>query len=72
MQSVDEPPLPLREIYGLNRALQTIRGELTNNIAKLRELDEHIKRECVKQVSADESNLGLEVKERIEKRLVDL
>jgi len=72
MQSVDEPPLPLREIYGLNRALQTIRGELTNNIAKLGELDEHIKRERVKLVSAEESNLGLEVKERIEKRLVDL
>ena len=51
IQSVDEPPLPLREIYGLNMALQSIYGELTNNIAKLGELDEHMKREHVKLVS---------------------
>ena len=69
---VDEPPLPLREIYGLNKALQSIRGELTNNIAKLGELDDHIQRERDKLATADDSNLGMDVKERIEKRLADL
>ena len=37
--------LPLREIRGLDKALQTIRGELVNNLAKLTELDNHITRE---------------------------
>ena len=42
----DEPEqLPLRELRGLNKALQTNRGELVNNLAKLTELDNHITRE---------------------------
>ena len=40
-----DAPLPLREIRGLDKALQTIRGELVNNLAKLTELDNHITRE---------------------------
>ena len=40
--TLDDPPLNLREIRGLDKALQTIRGELTNNLAKLTELDDHI------------------------------
>ena len=38
----NDPPLTLREIQGLDKALQTIRGELTNNLAKLSELDNNI------------------------------
>ena len=40
--TLDDPLLSLREIRGLDKALQTIRGELTNNLAKLTELDKHI------------------------------
>ena len=36
------PPLSLQEIQGLDKALQSIRRELTNNLAKLTELDKHI------------------------------
>ncbi|KAK3767407.1 hypothetical protein RRG08_032085 [Elysia crispata] len=36
------PPMTQREFLGICRALETIRGEHTNNIAKLTELDKHI------------------------------
>ena len=51
--TLDDPPLTLREIRGLDKALQTIRGELTNNLAKLTELDEHIALEKRKLDEAD-------------------
>ncbi len=38
----DDAPLNLRELQGLDKALQRIRGELVNNLAKLTELDDHI------------------------------
>ena len=37
--------LPMRELLGLDKALTRIKGELANNIAKLGELDTHIKHE---------------------------
>ena len=40
--TLDDPPLNLCDIRGLYKALQTIRGELTNNLAKLTTLDDHI------------------------------
>ena len=43
--TMNAPPLPIHEILGLDKALQAIRGELTNKIAKLTELDEHIAKE---------------------------
>ena len=36
----EDLPYPVREIRGLSKALQTFRGELTNNLAKLTEIDE--------------------------------
>ena len=36
------PSITQREFLGVCRALETIRGEHTNNLAKLSELDEHI------------------------------
>ena len=36
------PPMTQREFLGICRALETIRGEHTNNLAKLTELDKHI------------------------------
>lgn len=44
----------LRELRGLDKSLRDIRGELTNNLAKLGTLDEHIKRENEKLAAADE------------------
>ena len=41
--------LTLRELPGLDKALQRIRGELTNNLSKLTELDKDITRQ--KQVT---------------------
>ena len=62
-------PLPLREIRGLNKALQTIRGELVNNLAKLTELDNHITRE---QNKLDEPDIGEFERRRIAERIRDL
>jgi hypothetical protein len=43
-----DPHLQLRELRGLDRAMQTTRGELTNNLAKLTQLDSDIGREQTK------------------------
>ena len=39
--------LTLRELRGLDKALQSIRGELTNNLAKLTDIDKDIAKENV-------------------------
>ena len=72
LKTIDDEPLPMRDIVALNQTLQNIRGELTNNLAKLSELDEHIEREKNKLAEADDGNLGQEIKERITQRLKDL
>jgi hypothetical protein len=72
LKSFHDSSLPMRDIEALNHTLQTIRGELTNNLAKLSELDEHINREKQKVVEADDANLGQEVKDRIQQRLKNL
>ena len=72
LKTLHDPPLPMREILALNESLRTIRGELTNNLAKLSELDEHINREKQKLVEADDANLEQEIKDRILQRLRDL
>ena len=50
----DEPPVNLHELRGLDRALQTISGELTSSLAKLTELDEHIAKERRKLDEAED------------------
>ena len=64
-----DAPLPLREIRGLDKALQTIRGELVNNLAKLTELDNHITRE---QNKLDEPDIGDFERRRIAERIRNL
>ena len=61
-------PLNLRELRGLDKALQNIRGELTNNLAKLTELDSNITLEKSKLEQA-EDEFG---RRRIAERLRDL
>ena len=68
-----DPPLPMREIIALNESLQSIRGELVNNLAKLSELDKHVEYEKQKLADMDDDpRLPREIKERTEKRLKDL
>ena len=71
-KKLPNPLLPMREIMALNESLQSIRGELINNLAKLSELDEHINREKQKLVEADDGNLGQDIKDIIQQRLNDL
>ena len=70
--TLDDPPLTLREIRGLDKALQTIRGELTNNLAKLTELDDHIALEKRKLDEADAGGVDELIRRRIAERLRDL
>ena len=70
--TLDDPPLTLREIRGLDKALQTIRGELTNNLAKLTELDDHIALEKRKLDEANAGGVDELIRRRIAERLRDL
>ena len=67
--TLDDPPLSLREIRGLDKALQTIRGELTNNLAKLTELDKHI---TLERQKLDTEGIDEFSRRRIADRLEDL
>ena len=67
--TLSDPPLNLREIRGLDKALQTIRGELTNNLAKLTQLDDHIALERQKLDAGDIDEFS---RRRIAERLQDL
>ena len=58
--------LSLRELRALDKALQTTRGELVNNLAKLTELDKHITRE---QNKLDEPDIGEFERRRIAERI---
>ena len=70
--TVDDPPFDVRELRGLDRALQTIRGELVNNLAKLSELDDHIALEKRKLDEADAGGVDELTRRRIAERLLDL
>ena len=70
--TIDDPPFDLRELRGLDKALQTIRGELTNNLAKLTKLDHHIALEKRKLDEADASGVDELIRRRIAERLRDL
>lgn len=72
IQTIDHPPLDMRELRGLDQALQRIRGELTNNLAKLSEIDRHIEREKEKLADAEDGGLGDDIRERIANRLRSL
>ena len=57
---------------GLDKALQTIRGELTYNLAKLTELDDHIALEKRKLDETDAGGVDELIRRRIAERLCDL
>ena len=56
--------LALRELQGLDKALQRIRGELTNNLAKLTELDKDIVRQKQKLQEAEDDGATDETTKR--------
>ena len=84
LATLDDPVVPhvenqyqqlgwnLRELRGLYQALQMVRGELTNNVAKLLELDEHKKREKEKLAHAENGGLDEHIRCRYTERLRDL
>ena len=59
------PPMTQREFLGVCRALETIRGEHTNNLAKLSELDEHIALERRKLDEAPDEATRTRIAERL-------
>ena len=61
------PPMTQREFLGICRALETIRGEHTNNLAKLTELDKHIALEERKLEEAPDETTKNIVAERLRK-----
>ena len=66
----DQDILPMRELLGLDKALQRIQGELANNVAKLGELDEHVEHENKKLRDAEnDSGLSEEDKEYHKKNI---
>ena len=60
-----DPPLSLREIRGLDKTMQTLRGEHTRNMAKLSELDSNIELEKKKMTEADDDFSRSRVAERL-------
>ena len=65
------PPMTQHEFLGICRALETIRGELTNNLAKLSELDKDIASEKRKLEEASDETTKNIIAERL-RNLQDL
>ena len=57
--------LTLRELQGLDKALQTTRGELVNNLAKLTELDKDIARNERKLQETEDETIKAEITARL-------
>ena len=57
--------LTLRELTGLDKALQSIRGELTNNLAKLTDIDKDIAKENRKLQEAEDETTKRDIRSRI-------
>ena len=57
--------LTLRKLQGLDKALQRTRGELTNNLAKLIELDKDIARQKQKLQEAEDETSQRDIRSRI-------
>ena len=65
--------LDMREFFGIDKALTRISGELTNNVSKLSEIDEHLKREHTKlDEIKDDPSYAQDLRDRIRKRIADL
>ena len=59
--------LAFRELEGLDKALQSTRGELTNNLAKLTDIDQDIAKEKRKLQEAEDEISKRDINERLKK-----
>ena len=59
--------LTLRELQGLDKALQSIRGELTNNLVKLTDIDKDIAKEKHKLQEAEDEISKSDITARLKK-----
>ena len=59
------PEFSIRELRGLDKAMQTMRGELINNTAKLSEIDKHLTYEKTKLEQAGDEFSRRRVAERL-------
>ena len=57
--------LNLKELQGLDKALQSIRGELVNNLAKLTDIDKDIAKEKRKLDEAEDEISKKDIKARL-------
>lgn len=64
--------LDMREMLGLDNALQRIKGELTNNASKHSEVDKHIAKEREKLAEIDKGPSLQESRTRVRERHKDL
>ena len=65
--------LPVRELLGLDKALQRFQGELANNVAKLDEVQTHIEMEKGKlREMENDSSYTDEQRDKVKKRLREL
>ena len=55
----------MRELTGLDKALQSIRGELKNNLAKLTDIDKDIAKENRKLQEAEDETTKRDIRSRI-------
>jgi len=64
---VNDDELPMRELLGLDKALQRIQGEIVNGTSKLSEVDEAIKRNKRKLEEAETDHQKQRIKDRLER-----
>ena len=61
----------IRELRGLDRAMKTVRGELTLNLAKLSHLDKYIEEDQRKLTETDDPELLDRIKKRLENARIE-
>ena len=66
IHDVIDKELPMRELLGLDKALQRIEGEIINGTSKLSEIETHIAKEHKKLGEADTDHQRQRIKERLE------
>ena len=72
-QASTNTDLDMREFLGIDKALQRIQGELTNNVSKLSEIDRYIKHETAKRDEmANSTEYTQEQRDKVDKQLRNL
>ena len=69
--NISDLTLPIRELRGLDRAMRTVSGELTLNLAKLSHLDKYIEEDQRKLTETDDPELLDRIKKRLENARIE-